>query len=148
MAGVSRDCNYNFGLGQTLETLNRFPSLRSSRPRLIVFCTEIPRTTHSLLSWASSPREFLFLLKTMSRTLAPRKDTRARAKWTSVSEKDSRFTANRFRVFCWESIPQAETGSLCHSLSATNLPKQRTTASVSFVEISCHETDCDSLTLV
>ena len=39
-------------------------------------------------------------------------------------------------------------GVLCHSLSATNLPKQRTTASVSFVEISCHETDCDSLTLV
>ena len=43
---------------------------------------------------------------------------------------------------------QGKPGSLCHSLSATNLPKQRTTASVSFVEISCHETDCDSLTLV
>ena len=44
--------------------------------------------------------------------------------------------------------PKVNAGSLCHSLSATNLPKQRTTASVSFVEISCHETDCDSLTLV
>ena len=70
---------------------------------------------------------------------------------TSVSEKDSRFTFGRVLILCDSSRAleaQGKPGSLCHSLSATNLPKQRTTASVSFVEISCHETDCDSLTLV
>ena len=50
------------------------------------------------------------------------------------------FTYERQRLLS----PWAKEG---HSLSATNLPKQRTTASVSFVEISCHETDCELLAI-